>query len=189
MIVVSNVSLERKTEAGTSKHQLITFQHRTSRELYEVYTLATHAFMTSTGWRCASDLHEGDIVSGEDVEEARRASLLDEFLENIPNDSEQFELPLDIFVSMSDADVDADDVTLPILRAPKTLRCDAPAPIQVSSHTLDFMFLCHNVVVHPLCGLCWFVGLKRLGDWLHAAGERFLRRVDTTLSQAHFTDL
>lgn len=25
----------------------------------------------------------------------------------------------------------------------------------------------HNIVLHPIAGVCWFVGLTRLGDWLH----------------------
>ncbi len=28
-------------------------------------------------------------------------------------------------------------------------------------------FLLHNVVAHPVAGICWFFGLGRLGDWLH----------------------
>jgi hypothetical protein len=27
--------------------------------------------------------------------------------------------------------------------------------------------LWHNCVAHPLAGVCWFVGLEKLGDWIH----------------------
>ena len=29
------------------------------------------------------------------------------------------------------------------------------------------MFLVHNVIVHPICGVLWFLGADRAGDWLH----------------------
>ena len=25
----------------------------------------------------------------------------------------------------------------------------------------------HNLVAHPLAGICWFFGLAAAGDWLH----------------------
>ena len=28
----------------------------------------------------------------------------------------------------------------------------------------------HNLVTHPLAGLCWFFGWQALGDWLHENG-------------------
>lgn len=28
-------------------------------------------------------------------------------------------------------------------------------------------FLVHDVLVHPVCGWCWILGLQRIGDWLH----------------------
>lgn len=28
-------------------------------------------------------------------------------------------------------------------------------------------FLFHNAVMHPICGLLWFVGADRVADWLH----------------------
>lgn len=27
--------------------------------------------------------------------------------------------------------------------------------------------LIHDVLAHPICGLCWILGLQRLGNWLH----------------------
>ena len=27
----------------------------------------------------------------------------------------------------------------------------------------------HDVLAHPICGLCWVLGLRRVGDWLHEA--------------------
>jgi hypothetical protein len=28
-------------------------------------------------------------------------------------------------------------------------------------------FALHNIVIHPICGVLWFVGARRAGDWLH----------------------
>jgi hypothetical protein len=28
-------------------------------------------------------------------------------------------------------------------------------------------FLIHNVMMHPLAGLCWFFGLEKLGNKIH----------------------
>ncbi len=33
--------------------------------------------------------------------------------------------------------------------------------------TLSLRWLFHNVVVHPACGVLWFVGATKLGDRLH----------------------
>ncbi len=38
-------------------------------------------------------------------------------------------------------------------------------------HRGDLLFLVHNVVFHPLAGLCWVLGWDRLGDALHGLGE------------------
>lgn len=26
----------------------------------------------------------------------------------------------------------------------------------------------HNVIAHPLAGLCWLVGAEKAGDWIHS---------------------
>jgi hypothetical protein len=31
----------------------------------------------------------------------------------------------------------------------------------------NLLFLVHNVILHPLAGLLWFIGLERFPDWLH----------------------
>lgn len=31
---------------------------------------------------------------------------------------------------------------------------------------IDYLF--HNVIIHPICGVLWFVGLTSLADRLHA---------------------
>lgn len=28
-------------------------------------------------------------------------------------------------------------------------------------------FFLHNSVVHPICGILWFVGFDSLADWIH----------------------
>ncbi len=28
-------------------------------------------------------------------------------------------------------------------------------------------FLIHNTVCHPIAGICWFIGLNKLGDYVH----------------------
>lgn len=28
-------------------------------------------------------------------------------------------------------------------------------------------FALHNIVVHPICGVMWLIGLKRLPNWMH----------------------
>jgi len=33
---------------------------------------------------------------------------------------------------------------------------------------LNFRFLVHNILIHPLAGFAWFVGLASVGDWLHS---------------------
>ena len=32
--------------------------------------------------------------------------------------------------------------------------------------------LIHNVIIHPIAGVLWFVGLTRTGDWLHDSFAR-----------------
>jgi len=27
----------------------------------------------------------------------------------------------------------------------------------------------HNIVVHPIAGICWLLGFERLGDWIHGS--------------------
>jgi len=34
--------------------------------------------------------------------------------------------------------------------------------------TKRLFFLIHNVVLHPISGLCWFFGAKKVGDALHS---------------------
>lgn len=38
--------------------------------------------------------------------------------------------------------------------------------------TLDLGWLFHNVVVHPVAGVLWFVGLTAAGDWVHDCRQR-----------------
>jgi len=33
----------------------------------------------------------------------------------------------------------------------------------------DLSFLLHNVFLHPLAGVCWFLGLERAGDYIHSS--------------------
>ena len=28
-------------------------------------------------------------------------------------------------------------------------------------------FLIHNAICHPIAGICWFIGLDKLGDYIH----------------------
>lgn len=46
-----------------------------------------------------------------------------------------------------------------------------PSAPRADSMTGDWRFLAHNLVLHPLAGLAWFVGLSALGDRLHAIGD------------------
>lgn len=29
----------------------------------------------------------------------------------------------------------------------------------------------HNIVIHPVAGVCWLFGFERWGDWLHNSGQ------------------
>jgi len=31
----------------------------------------------------------------------------------------------------------------------------------------NLLWLFHNTIIHPICGLLWHLGAERLGDWLH----------------------
>jgi hypothetical protein len=35
----------------------------------------------------------------------------------------------------------------------------------------DLKFLIHNLVAHPIAGVCWFVGLEKLGNAAHSICE------------------
>jgi len=28
-------------------------------------------------------------------------------------------------------------------------------------------FFIHDILAHPICGLCWIFGIDTFGDWLH----------------------
>ena len=34
----------------------------------------------------------------------------------------------------------------------------------------SWSFLFHNILWHPLAGVCWFLGWNKLGDYLHSKG-------------------
>jgi hypothetical protein len=36
-----------------------------------------------------------------------------------------------------------------------------------SKFTRPLWVILHDVVGHPVCGVLWVLGLRRLGDWLH----------------------
>ena len=28
-------------------------------------------------------------------------------------------------------------------------------------------YFIHDILAHPICGVCWIIGLNTFGDWLH----------------------
>ena len=41
-----------------------------------------------------------------------------------------------------------------------------------------FWFFIHDVIIHPICGILWILGLDKWGDWLH----------DITVNEVNYGD-